>query len=134
MNNFEQAVRQQLRFELGGQISIEQLYASYNKTSAKSALKQYANQLQRKLKDFSEFDVFSDESVKSVEQEQTELKLAIVKDLYMEIVAKEKEKVQASNMKAQEQELLELLSDIEKKEKASMSKDEILAKLAELRK
>lgn len=134
MNNFEKAVRQQLRFEIGGQISIEHLYASYNKSSAKSVLKQYASQLQRKLKDFSEFDVFNDESAKSLEQEQVELKLAIIKDLYIEIVTTEKEKLRNSDLKKEEQELLELLSDIEKKEKASMTKEQILERLETLRK
>lgn len=89
MNLFEQAVRQQIRFELNGSISIEQLYNSYNKTSSKTALKQYAGQLQQQLKNFVDFDVFNDEAVKSNEQELVETKLAIVKQLYQEIVARE---------------------------------------------
>jgi hypothetical protein len=125
MNIFEKAVRQQLRFELNGQISIEQLYASYNKSSAKTALKQYANQLQRKLKDFSDFDVFSDESVKSTEQELTELKLEVVKQLYSEILLKEKESKEAIDVKAHNAKIDALIAQKQEDELSKLSLEEL---------
>ena len=125
MNIFEQAVRQQLRFDFNGQISIEQLYAAYNKSSAKIALKQYANQLQKKLNDFVDFDVFSDESVKSVEQELTELKLAVIKQLYTEIVTREKESKEALDVKAHNAKIDALIAQRQDDELGKLSLDEL---------
>jgi hypothetical protein len=125
MNLFEQAVRQQLRFELNGQITIEQLYASYSKTSSKTALKQYANQLQQKLKDFTNFDIFNDETVKSPEQEVTDLKLAIIKQLYTEIVTKEKESKEALDVKAHNAKIDALIAKRQEDEFNKLSLDEL---------
>lgn len=125
MNLFEQAVRQQLRFKLNGLITIEQLYASYHKNSSKSVLRQYASELKQELEGFKGFDVFDDASIKSKEQEQTELRLSIVKQLYTEIKEDEVAAKEKASVTERKQELLALKAQKQAEQRASLTLEEI---------
>lgn len=134
MNIFEQAVRQQLRFSINGIITIEQLYKDFNKSSAKTVLKQYASQLKKELEGFASFDIFDEGSTPSKEQKSVELRLEIIKQLYTEIITKEKQDSERLLIKQREQELLEDLAIIQREERKSKTKEQILKELEELKK
>jgi hypothetical protein len=107
MNMFEQAVRQQLRFDFKGQISIEQLYAMRRTQTLKDELITYEEQLTEQAASFGK--TTRRQSVdKSLAQKQVELRLAIISSLLDEIEQQEKESAEKSDKQAKRQELLAL--------------------------
>lgn len=132
MNLIEQAVRQQLRFNFNGTITVEQLFTFYRKPSSKAALKKYAAELQQELESYKGFDVFDDEAVKSNEQEATELRLALVKQLYTEIRDGEKIAAEKSVKEARRQELLALKAQKQTEAMQELTLEQIDEQLAAL--
>ena len=86
MNIFEQAVRQQLRFDFNGLISIEQLYSAKRTSNFKDSLIAYEEHLTDMLSSFGKSSRRIT-TTKTKAQKETELKLAIVSALLDEIEA-----------------------------------------------
>ena len=132
MNIFEQAVRQQLRFDFMGTSSIEQLYSAKRSSTLKEALIQYEEQLQNQVEAFGK----SSRRVttnKTKLQKDVELRLAIVSALLDEIEADEIAAKEKASLTERKQELLALKAEKQKEQRASMSLEEIEAQLAELK-
>lgn len=90
MNIFEQAVRQQLRFDFKGQISIEQLYAMRKTQILKNELITYEESLIDQVASFGK--TTRRQSIeKSTAQKQVELRLLIITSFLDEIEQLEKE-------------------------------------------
>lgn len=132
MNIFEQAVRQQLRFDFMGTSSIEQLYAAKRSSTLKEALIQYEEQLQNQVEAFGK----SSRRVttnKTKLQKDVELRLAIVSALLDEIEADEVAAKEKAELTERKQELLALKAQKQAEQRASMSLEEIEAELAQLK-
>ena len=132
MNIFEQAVRQQLRVDVMGTSSIEQLYSAKRGSALKEALIQYEEQLQNQVESFGK----SSRRVttnKTKLQKDVELRLAIVSALLDEIEADEVAAKEKASLTERKQELLALKAEKQKEQRASMSLEEIEAQLAELK-
>jgi hypothetical protein len=131
MNMFEQAVRQQLRFDFKGQISIEQLYAMRRTQTLKDELITYEEQLTEQAASFGK--TTRRQSVdKSLAQKQVELRLAIISSLLDEIEQQEKESAEKSDKQAKRQELLALKAQKQAEQLKGLSLEEIDAQLAAL--
>jgi predicted DsbA family dithiol-disulfide isomerase len=130
MSIYKQANRIKLRFFLlVGTLSIEQLW-----NVKEEDLVSYEEQLQELVEKGKTGSSRRKRIAKTKEQEENELRLAIVSDI---LNTREEEAEKATNaraIKAEEQELLDLLAEREKEEKRNLSKEEILAKLASLKK
>lgn len=129
MNIFEQAVRQQLRFDFNGQISIEQLYAVRKTVKFKEDLIAYEEALQNQVESFGKSSRRTS-TVKSKAQKDVELRLDIVSALLDEIEADEIAAKEKANKDAKKQELLALREKKQSEQLASLSLEEIDAQLA----
>ena len=125
-NLFEQAVRQQLRFNIGGEIDIEKLYTSYNNVKSLNTLENYANALSIELDKVEKVSTRrrNRTTIKSKAYELNELRLKIIDALIDEIIdndtirkeqtANDELRQQALSIKQQrKQEALHTLSDEE---------------------
>lgn len=131
MNIFEQAVRQQIRFDFNGQVTIEQLYNARRTNSFKESLIAYEEDLTKQVEAFGKTTRrTSVEKTKS--QKDTELKLSIVTALLDEIEADEKNAKENADKDVRRQELLALKAKKQQEKIASMSEEEIDAELAAL--
>lgn len=131
MNIFEQAVRQQIRFDFNGQVTIEQLYNARRTNSFKESLIAYEEDLTKQVEAFGKTTRrTSVEKTKS--QKDTELKLSIVTALLDEIEADEKNAKEKADKDVRRQELLALKAKKQQEKIASMSEEEIDAELAAL--
>lgn len=129
----EQGIRQHVRFEsIKGLLTTEDLFdlpleqPERNKqpvANLDSIAVELDNQLQSTSKSFVR--------TKSKESTLIELKLEIVKYVIKIKVAEQEAKETAASVTKEVQEYLELLHEQEQKEKANMSKEEVLAKLNE---
>lgn len=129
MNIFEQAVRQQLRFDFNGQISIEQLYAVRKTAKFKEDLIAYEELLQNQVESFGKSSRRTS-IVKSKAQKDVELRLDIISALLDEIEADEIAAKEKANKDAKKQELLALREKKQSEQLASLSLEEIDAQLA----
>lgn len=132
MNIFEQAVRQQIRLEVNGSISIEQLYSAKPNVSFINALENYEESLENELSKLEKPSRRKNVE-KSELRKQLELKLAIVTGYLDEQENLRKRREEQASLKAEEQRLLELIS--RKKEELDGSKtiEELEESLAKLR-
>ncbi len=132
MNIFEQAVRQQIRLEVNGSISIEQLYSAKPNASFINALENYEESLENELSKLEKPSRRKNVE-KSELRKQLELKLAIVTGYLDEQENLRKKREEQASLKAEEQRLLELIS--RKKEELDGSKtiEELEESLAKLR-
>ncbi len=131
MNIFEQAVRQQIRFDFNGQVTIEQLYNARRTNTFKESLIAYEEDLTKQVEAFGKTTRrTSVEKTKS--QKDTELKLSIVTALLDEIEADEKNAKEKADKDVRRQELLALKAKKQQEKIASMSEEEIDAELAAL--
>lgn len=129
MNNFEQAVRQQIRFDLNGQVSIEQLYNARRTSNFKEYLISYEDELLKQVETFGKSSRRN--SVEKTKlQKETELKLSIITALLDEIEADEKNEKEKANNALRRQELLDLKAKKQKLAEEELSIEEIDAKLA----
>lgn len=129
MNIFEQAVRQQIRFEFNGQVTIEQLYNARRTTNFKDSLISYEEELQYQVEGFGK-STRRTSVEKSKLQKDTELKLAIVTALLDEIDIDEKNAKEKANNNARKQELLELKAKKQKMAEEELTIEELDAQLA----
>ena len=129
MNIFEQAVRQQLRFDFNGQISIEQLYAVRKTVKFKEDLIAYEELLQNQVESFGKSSRRTS-TVKSKAQKDVELRLDIVSALLDEIEADEIAAKEKANKDVRRQELLLAKAELEAQEIKKLTKEEIDAQLA----
>lgn len=129
MNIFEQAVRQQLRFDFNGQISIEQLYAVRKTVKFKEDLIAYEEALQNQVESFGKSSRRTS-TVKSKAQKDVELRLDIVSALLDEIEADEIAAKEKANKDVRRQELLLAKAELEAQEIKKLTKEEIDAQLA----
>ena len=128
MNIFEQAVRQQLRLEINGLISIEQLYSA---KASKAFLSQVADYEASLAQELDQLGKTGRRQAQKTEKRKTlELKLAVVSFYLDEQESLEQAAVQAAETKAKKQELLELIAAKQKEQTASKSLDELKAELA----
>ena len=131
MNIFEQAVRQQIRFEFNGQVTIEQLYNARRTNSFKESLIAYEEDLTKQVEAFGKTTRrTSVEKTKS--QKDTELKLSIVTALLDEIEADEKNAKEKADKDVRRQELLALKAKKQKLAEEELSIEQIDAELAAL--
>jgi hypothetical protein len=139
MNIFEQAVRQQLRFDLNGSISVEQLVAAVEsvknkankmKEDYKTLLKNYGIQLESQLSHVKS-SIWG--SNFSKEDEITKLKLDIIVTLYNEIVEFEKQQDNQAKFKQKEQELLSLIREKQQESLKTKTIEELEEELKKLR-
>ena len=131
MNIFEQAVRQQLRFDFMGSISIEQLYAAKRTNTLKEALIQYEEQLQNQVESFGKSSRRTTTN-KTKLQKDAELRLSVISSLLDEIEADEVAAKDKAMLAERKQELLALKAEKQKEQRAAMSLEEIEAELAKL--
>lgn len=131
MNIFEQAVRQQLRFDFNGQISIEQLHAVRKTVKFKEDLIAYEEALQDQVEGFGKSSRRTS-TTKTKAQKDVELRLDIVSALLDEIELEEKAAKEKANNDAKKQELLTLKAQKQSEQLASLSLEEIEARLAVL--
>ncbi len=131
MSLIEQAVRQQLRFNFNGSISIEQLYAMRKTKTLKEELIAYEEQLTEQVASFGK--TTRRQSVeKSTVQKQVELRLAIITAFIDEIEQLEKESAEKSEKAAKRQELLALRAQKQADAMSALSVEEIDKQLKEL--
>jgi len=131
MNLFEQAVRQQLRFDFKGLLSIEQLFSMKRTKALKEELITYEEQLMSQLLSFGK--TTRRQSIeKSTTQKQIELRLAIITYLLDEIEQQEKESIEKADKLAKRQELLALKAQKQSEIMSNLSIEEIDKQLAEL--
>lgn len=131
MNIFEQAVRQQIRFDFNGQVTIEQLYNARRTNSFKESLIAYEEDLTKQVEAFGKTTRrTSVEKTKS--QKDTELKLSIVTALLDEIEADEKNAKEKADKDVRRQELLALKAKKQKLAEEELSIEQIDAELAAL--
>lgn len=131
MNIFEQAVRQQIRFDFNGQVTIEQLYNARRTNSFKESLIAYEEDLTKQVEAFGKTTRrTSVEKTKS--QKDTELKLSIVTALLDEIEADEKNAKENADKDVRRQELLALKAKKQKLAEEELSIEQIDAELAAL--
>jgi len=128
MSIYKNASQRKLRFHINGVLSTEQLLSV-----DKNVLISYEEQLQEEVEKLGKGSSRRKKIQKSKEVEELELRLAIVTDVLNTIEEIEERNTTAATTKAEEQELLALLEEKEKEERLKMSKEEILAKLAELK-
>lgn len=132
MNIFEQAVRQQLRFDFKGQISIEQLYAMRKTQTLKEELISYEESLTDQVASFGK--TTRRQSVeKSSSQKQVELRLSVITALLDEIETLEKENSEKADKMAKRQELLALKAQKQAEVMSSLSLEEIEKQLEDLK-
>ena len=131
MNIFEQAVRQQIRFDFNGQVTIEQLYNARRTNTFKESLIAYEEDLTKQVEAFGKTTRrTSVEKTKS--QKDTELKLSIVTALLDEIEADEKNAKEKADKDVRRQELLALKAKKQKLAEEELSIEQIDAELAAL--
>jgi hypothetical protein len=131
MNIFEQAVRQQIRFDFNGQVTIEQLYNARRTNTFKESLIAYEEDLTKQVEAFGKTTRRTSVE-KTKYQKDTELKLSIVTALLDEIDADEKNAKEKADKDVKRQELLALKAKKQQEKIASMSEEEIDAELAAL--
>lgn len=131
MNIFEQAVRQQLRFDFNGQITIEQLYAVRRTAKFKEDLIAYEEALQDQVESFGKSSRRTS-NIKTKTQKDVELRLDIISALLDEIEADEITAKEKANKDARKQELLALKAKKQAEQLEGLSLDEIEAQLAVL--
>lgn len=129
MNLFEQAVRQQIRFDINGQINIEQLYNARRTSNFKESLINYEDDLTKEVKSFGERTRRT--SVEKTKlQKETELKLAIITSLIDEIEIDEKNAKEKANNQERKQKLLALKAKKQEMAEEELSIEELDAQIA----
>jgi hypothetical protein len=132
MNLFEEAVRQQIRFDINGQINIEQLYNARRTSNFKESLISYEEDLTKEVKAFGERTRRTSVE-KTNKQKVTELKLAIITSLIDEIEIDEKDAKEKADNQERKQKLLALKAKKQDMAEEEMSIEEIDAQLALLK-
>lgn len=123
MNIFEAASRKKLRFDLNGQISVEQLWST-----SMTSLTDYEQQLTEVVEGYGKATRRS-RKAKTVAQEQNELRLAIVTHILDVREAEQVEAEQAASNKAHNQKILELIQSKKENELQGKSIEELEAML-----
>ncbi len=119
MEMFEKATREKLRFQINGEISTEQLW-----TVKESVLIDYEEELQSQVEKFGKTSRRKSE-VKTKEQEQVELKLAIVSHI-LDTKIKEREDAQNDTAKKEHnQKILALIARKQENELENMSIEDL---------
>lgn len=131
MNIFEQAVRQQTRFDFNGQINIEQLYNARITSKFKEDLISYEEDLAKQVESFGK-SLRRNSIEKTKLQKETELKLSIITAFLDEIEVNEKEAKEKADKAERKQELLALKRDKQKINDANLSIEDIDKELLEL--
>lgn len=127
MANYKQAIRENWKFNTNvGVLTVGQLF-----TASDATLIQLEEDLKEEVKNAKKPNRFSKVSQKD---KTPKLKLEVVSDIIDTIIEEREDAANASKVKQEEQELLALLKEKENEEKKNMSKEEILAKLKELKK
>jgi hypothetical protein len=123
-NIFEVATRKKFRFDFRGQQPVEELW-----TLSVENLDAIFKGLNSQLKQVKEESLLD---TKTQKDEELEMKIEIVKHIVKVKLSEAKEKEDAIAKKEQKQKLLEALDMKNNEDIKSMSKEEILKKLAEL--
>jgi hypothetical protein len=143
-NLIEQAVRQQLRFDFNGQISVEQLIKSTQEYMRKdkvdyddpsdfrNLLLDYESRLEKEVESFGKFNRRRS-TTKSILQQLAELKLNIVSSLIDEIDNNLQLKREKAKNEVRRAELLELKAQIQKEKDRAKTIQEIEDELAKLK-
>ncbi len=131
MNIFEQAVRQQLRFNFKGSITVEQLYNTRKTESFKNELISYEESLTEECEKYSKSSRRNGIERTQI-QKENELRLALVTNLLDEIIAMEKASEEAASKREKKQELLSLKAMKEQESLRSLTLEEINQKIKEL--
>ena len=131
MNIFEQAVRQQLRFNFKGSITVEQLYNTRKTESFKNELISYEESLTEECEKYSKGSRRNGIERTQI-QKENELRLALVTNLLDEMIAMEKASEEAASKREKKQELLSLRAMKEQESLRSLTLDEINQKIKEL--
>lgn len=131
MNLFEQAVRQQLTFNVKGEINIIQLYAAKRTSQFVNDLVSYEEELTKQVESFGKTS--RRQSVdKTKIQKDIELRLAIISSLLDEIDADKKASLETAEKNARKQQLLELIQKKQQEITANKSLEELRAELKTL--
>jgi hypothetical protein len=132
MNIFEQAVRQQIRLNVAGNISIEQLYSAKPSTNFISSLETYEEELTQELSKLEKPSRRNNIEKSSIRKE-LELKLAIVTSYLDEQEMLRKARINQQELKIKEQELLSLIAEKQKESLRSKSVEELQEELNKLK-
>lgn len=129
---FERASELKLRFDsTRGKLSVEDLWdLPLTSRTNEPNLDDIARGLDRKVRALNEEVSF----VKPVEQKNDELELrfAVVKHIIAVLIARRDAAAEASSRASRKQELLALLNKKDKEAESSLTREEILAKIAEM--
>jgi len=124
---YKQAIRENYRFQtINGLLTVGQLF-----TASDEALIELENSLKEEVKTSKKPNRFQKTAVKD---KTLKLKLSIVSDIIDTLIEEREYAATVRDIKVEEQELLALKREKEVEEKKSLSKDEIDARLKELRK
>jgi hypothetical protein len=118
-NIFKQASRLKLRFDLNGQLSVEQLW-----TANRTSLENYEQELEKQVDSFASTTRRRAAS-KGKEQALVELKLAIVKDVLDTLDQEDKERTDASAARANNEKILEIIARKQNAELENMSLEDL---------
>lgn len=123
MNIFEQASRVKLRFDVNGQISVEQLW-----TVNMQSLANYEQTLTEMVESYGKFTRRTRQT-RTAEQNANELRLAIVTHILDVREAEQAEATNAAAIKEHNQRILELIRAKQEQKLADMSEAELQALL-----
>jgi hypothetical protein len=132
MNIFEQAVRQQIRLNVAGNISIEQLYSAKPTSSFISVLENYEEELTNELSKL-EKPSRRHNVAKSNQRKELELKLTIITSYLDEQESIRKDIANKRVLKEKEDELLSLIAEKQKEVDKGKTLEELQAELNNLR-
>jgi hypothetical protein len=126
MSIIEKGLREKVRFNLNGNVSIEDLY-DFNS----EILANLGGKLFEEVKKFTSDNPFKT-SKKTKAQEKLQLSYDVVKYIYDIKVAEEEESANATIKKQEKEKLLSLLAKKQEEKLAGLTEEEIQAKLASL--
>lgn len=132
MNIFEQAVRQKIRLDVSGSISIEQLYAARPGTTFIKELQDYEDALLTQLETLEKPS--RRKNAKSEIRKELELKLSIVSGYLDEMEELKNKQLLEKEIKEKEQELLSLIHLKKQEITKAKSIEELTVELENLRK
>ena len=131
LNNFEQATRGNVTFEsTKGLLTIQDVWQLPMESKNSVSLDSLSREINKQLKETEEESFIAKKTPKNV---LLQLKMDLVLRIIEVCMEETEARKQASNIKAEEQELLELRAELEKESKKKMTLEEIDAKLATLK-